>query len=189
MGCRRCHPLVRSTGSSSSGVSGGHGRKAADIAGIGLQLPRSDVQEQPDGGGLARRLPAAAASPPKRPPTSMPMTTRRQRRARVSSGYVSRLLRRAALFAAHPGCVSARRCGSPDRVTGETMVASSASCAPCHRGRPLATTSMRRASATRTSMLMSPTRTLRETRAPASWQTLAAARSCLGFFRFRGGGV
>ena len=92
---------------------------------------------EPDGGGLARRLPAAGRA--------MPMTTRRQRRARVSSGYVSRVLRRAALFAAHPGCVSAQGCGSPDRVTGDTMVASKASCDPCHKGRPLATTSMRRA--------------------------------------------
>ena len=100
-----------------------------------IARPRPLVQ--PDGGGLARRLarrlPAAggagakvAASAPKRPPTSMPMTTRRQRRARVSSGYMSHLLRRSALFAAHPSYVSARGCGPPDRITGETMVASRA---------------------------------------------------------------
>ena len=50
----------------------------------------------------ASRRKKVAASAPKRPPTSMSMTTRRQRGARVSSGYVSRLLRRATLFAAHP---------------------------------------------------------------------------------------
>ena len=44
-------------------------------------------------------------------------------------------------------------------------------CDPCHEGRPLATTSMRRASATGTSMFMSATRTFRETRAPASRRT------------------
>ena len=47
-----------------------------------------------------------AASAPKRPPTSMSMTTRRQRSARVSSGYVSRLLRRAALSRPIRLCVS-----------------------------------------------------------------------------------
>ena len=53
----------------------------------------------------------------------------------ISSGYVSHLLHRAALFAAHPGCVS-------DRVTRETVVASGANCDPCHKARPLATTPM-----------------------------------------------
>ena len=46
-----------------------------------------------------------------------------------------------------------------------------ASWAPCHRGKPLHTTSMRRASLPATSIFMSATRTLRATRAPASRHT------------------
>ena len=49
--------------------------------------------------------------------------------ARTSSGYVWRLLRRAAPSRARPGCTSAPgcgMCGSPVRVTGLTMVASTA---------------------------------------------------------------
>ena len=57
-------------------------------------------------------------------------------------------------------------CGSPARMTGLTRVASSASCAPRQRGRPLATTWMHRTSLTGTSTFMSATLTLRATRAP-----------------------
>ena len=85
-----------------------------------------------------------AASRPNLPPTSMPSTTSRQRRAPSSSGYVSRRLSLAAALTEWPGCTSARGWAS----TGETIVASSASWEPCHRGRPLATTSMRRSSPT-----------------------------------------
>ena len=60
---------------------------------------------------------------------------------------------------------------------GETMVASSASCEPCQRGRPLATTSMRRSSETGTSRFMSASRTWRATLAPASRHTRATACS------------
>ena len=90
-----------------------------------------------------------------------------QRRARVSSGKVSRRLRLPALSTVHPGCVSTRGLGSPERVTGETMVASRAK-------KPLATTSMRRPSVTGTWTFISATRT---TRAPASQHTLATAHS------------
>ena len=151
--CEQCRPLRDPGRLCSRPEVGRHG---------GCPLPGEQAQE---GCSLVARA------------SSMPITTRRQRRARVSSGYVSRLLRRAALFAAHPGCVSARGCASPDRVTGETMVASRASCDPCHKGKPLATTSISRASATGTSIFMSATQTFRETRAPASRQTLATARS------------
>ena len=65
----------------------------------------------------------------------------------------------------------------PSRVTGLTSVASTASCAPCQSGRPLQTTSMRRASWTGTSMFMAASATLRPIRAPASWQTQVMARS------------
>ena len=117
-----------------------------------------------------------AASAPNRPPTSTPTTTRRARRALASSGYVWHRLRRAAAWTAAPGR-AAPGCGSPARVTGLTMVASNASCAPCQRSRPFATTSMQRASLTGTSMFMSASLTLRATRAPLSRQTRATACS------------
>ena len=65
-----------------------------------------------------------AASVLNRPPTSTPTTTKWQRRARTSSGYVWRLLRRAAPTRAWPGRASAPGWASPARVTGLTMVAS-----------------------------------------------------------------
>ena len=118
-----------------------------------------------------------AASVLHRPPTSTPTTTQRQRRARTSSGYVWRRLRRTAPTRAWPGRASAPVCASPARVTGLTMVASIACWEPCQSGRPLATTSMRWSCETGTSMFMSARRTFRATRAPASWQTRATARS------------
>ena len=60
------------------------------------------------------------------PPTSTPLTTKRQRRARTSSGYASRLSRRAVTKSAWPGCVSAPGRAAPARVTGLTMVTSTA---------------------------------------------------------------
>ena len=63
-----------------------------------------------------------------------PTTTKRQRRARTSSGYVWRRLRRAAW----PGRASAPGCASPARVTGLTMVASIACWETCQSWRPLA---------------------------------------------------
>ena len=64
----------------------------------------------------------------------MPTTTSRQRRARPSSRYVWQRLRRAAADTAQPGWTSARGWASPRLVSGETMVASSASWEPCQRG-------------------------------------------------------
>ena len=83
-----------------------------------------------------------------------------------------RRLRRAAASRALPGCTAAPGCASPARVTGLTMVASTACCEPCHKASPLATTSMRRSSETGTAK-----RTLWATRAPASWHTRATALS------------
>ena len=83
----------------------------------------------------------------------------------------------AAAVTAQPGWTSARGWASPSRVRGDTIVASRASWDPCQRGRPFATTSMRRASAIGTSTFMSARRTLRATLAPASWQTRATACS------------
>ena len=65
----------------------------------------------------------------------------------------------------------------PVTPTGLTLVASMASCAPCRRGSPLQTTSMRRASWMGTSRFMSASRTFCATCAPASLHTLANARS------------
>ena len=76
-----------------------------------------------------------------------------------------------------PTWLSAASCGRPSRLTGLTSVASTASCALCQSGRPLQTTSMRRASWTGTSIFMAASATLHPTRAPASWQTRAMARS------------
>ena len=75
------------------------------------------------------------------------------------------------------GLTSARGWASPSRVRGDTIVASRASWDLCQRGRPFATTSMRRASATGTSTFMSASRTLRATLAPASRQTRATVSS------------
>ena len=118
-----------------------------------------------------------AASVLNRPPTSTPTTTKQQRRARTSSGYVWRRLRRAAPTRAWSGRASAPGCISPARVIGLTMVPSMDCWEPCQSGGPLATTSMRRSSETGTSMFMSARRTFRATRARASWQTRATARS------------
>ena len=110
------------------------------------------------------------------PPISIPRTTRRQRRAWPSSGYVWRLLRWAAWAKATTGRDSAPARGCPSRPTGLTVVASTASCAPCQRGSPLQTTSMCRASWIGTSKFMSASRTFFATRAPASLHP-ASARS------------
>ena len=114
---------------------------------------------------------AHSPPPPARPPSSTTNTTRRQRRERLSSRYVCRRLRLAALRKAMPGTTSARGRGALSRATGPTMVASSATCEPCQSGSPLQTTSMRRASWTGTWTFIAASLTFRPTRAPASWQT------------------
>ena len=81
------------------------------------------------------------------------------------------------LVEARPGWWSARGRGWPSRRTGLTIVASTAIWAPCHMGSPLATTSMRRPSPAGTSRLRSRRATCDATRAPASLQMRAAARS------------
>ena len=77
-------------------------------------------------------------------------------------------------------------CGHPQGAHANPEVARTvvarARCAttalmPCQEGRPLHTTSMRRASAMGTSSFMADKSTSRPTRAPASWQTLATACS------------
>ena len=60
----------------------------------------------------------------------------------------------AAAVTAQPGWTSARGWASPNRVRSDTIVASRASWDPCQRGRPFATTSMRRASPIGTSTLL-----------------------------------
>ena len=71
-------------------------------------------------------------------------------------------VRRAAVTE-RPGSTSAHGWGSPVRVSGETSVASTASCEPCQGDKPFffffnGTTSMRLWSATSTSMFLSATR-------------------------------
>ena len=107
----------------------------------------------------------------------LPKTTRPHRRALSSPGWVWRRLRWAAWSRAKAGRASAPARGSPVLPTGLTMVASTASCAPCHGGKPLHTTSMRLASCTEASRFMSAKRTFWATRAPASRQTRASALS------------
>ena len=126
----------------------------------------------------ARRRRNASVLVLKRPPTSRPKTTRRHRPRppSCSSGYV-RCLRRAACSSASPGRASAPGLACPSRRTGLTNVVSTAICAPCHRGRPLATTSILRPSVAGASRLRSRRAMLVATRAPASRQMRAAARS------------
>ena len=101
---------------------------------------------------------------------------RRQRRACRSSGE-ARCLRSTAWSRARPGWWSARWRGWPSRRTGLTIVASPAIWAPCQMESPLATTSMQRPSPAGTSRLKSRSATCDATRAPASLQMRAAARS------------
>jgi len=82
------------------------------------------------------------ASVPNLPPVPMPTTTNRQRRARPSSGYV---LRRATAMTAQPGWTSARLVRR--RWWHQAQPGSRAS-----KGKPFATTSMRRSCATGTSI-------------------------------------
>ena len=126
---------------------------------------------------LARRRMNVAASWLHLPPTSMARTTNLHRRDWRSSGYVRSLLRRAVWMAA-PRYVPPCRRGCPSRVNGETNVVSIANWAPPHRFKPLAMTSIRLSSwRRRCSRLRSATRVLVVTRAPASQQMVAAARS------------
>ena len=80
--------------------------------------------------------------------------------------WVWRRLRWAAWSRAKPGRASALARASPALVTGLTMVASTASCAPCQGGKPLHTTSMRLAFCTGASTSMSAKRTFWATRPP-----------------------
>ena len=92
---------------------------------------------------------------------------------------------RVRLSALAAGCIAESNAGhnvstgpwSSVTCKGLTKVASTATCEPCQSGSPLQTTSMRRASWTGTWRFMAASLTFRPTRAPASWQTRAMARS------------
>ena len=120
--------------------------------------------------------PLAAAMPERRRPCAVP-TNVATWRLHCQSGHRPRPRRQPSGSAGRARCTAAPGCASPARVTGLTMVASTACCEPCHKASPLATTSMRRSSETGTSIFMSAKRTLRATRAPASWHTRATALS------------
>ena len=84
----------------------------------------------------------------------------------------------AAGIQAAPAYLPFRRRGCPSRVRGETSVVSTASWHPPKSGKPLAMTSIRRSSKRWTlGMFKSATLVLVVTRAPASRQIRAAARS------------
>ena len=111
-----------------------------------------------------------------RPPISSPRTTRRERPCPNSSGYVRSVAWRARRRAAPwhwPWC----RRGWPVEASGDTRVVSTASWEPFQRGRPFAITSIRRSSWRVAPVFKSRTKTLVLTRAPASLQIRAAARS------------
>ena len=88
-----------------------------------------------------------------------------RRRYRTPQPPVAWRFRCAASAAALPGTWSAPARTVPSRLTGLTKVVSTAAWAPCHSGRPFASTSMRRESASGTSKFMSRRRTLVATRA------------------------
>ena len=116
----------------------------------------------------ARRRRKSAASLLHLPPASIARTTRRQRAPPTSSGYVRSLACRAARNAGDPGWRPWGR-GSPELVKGETIVVSTASCAPLCRGSPCAITSIRRLSSRFVlETFRSDTKTFVATRAPAS---------------------
>ena len=93
-------------------------------------------------------------------------------------------LRRVAWVMAVAGVVAAWGCAAPSRPTGLTRVASTASCAPCQRGRPCARISMARPSAGGGSRFMWARGTCMCTRAPASRRMRAKVLS-IGTARVR----
>lgn len=125
----------------------------------------------------AKRRRKVVASGLHRPPVSRARTTSLHRLERRSSGYVRSLDLRASWSAA-PAYWPARLRGWLDEVKGDTKVVSTASCAPPHKGSPLAITSILLSSCRLMwSRLRSLRRVLVVTLAPASRQTLAAALS------------
>ena len=117
-----------------------------------------------------------AASASMRPPTSKPNTSLHHC-ATTNSGYTTRRLSWAACCAAEPGACAVPGRDVPSRDTGQTNVVSTATWAPCQSGRPSASTSARRQSASGNPMFMSRKKTLLATPAPASRQTRAGALS------------
>ena len=92
--------------------------------------------------GPNKQAQKVAASVLQRPPASTPSATKRQRSLPRSSGYVASFRRRASSKAT--GREGSRR--ERAAPSGDAMVVSTASCAPCHKGKPLAMTSMQRSS-------------------------------------------
>ena len=97
----------------------------------------------------------------------------------VEKFWVCSFFASAGSYKAAPANLPARRLGGLSRVSGETSLVSTASWVPFHRGRPLAMTSMRPSSCRWWwwLVLRSLTPMLVETRAPASLQMRAVARS------------
>ena len=128
--------------------------------------------------GMSKLLMKAAASSLHLPPT--PIAKHDPPAALVVEKFWGR-----SFFASEGSCkaapanLPARRLGTPSRVSGETSAVSTASWVPFHRGRPLAMTSMRPSSRRWWwwLVLRSLTPMLVATRAPASLQMRAVARS------------
>ena len=127
---------------------------------------------------LARCRTNAAASSDHLPPTSAPNTTSLVRPFRPwNSGCVASLRRLAATRAA-PSKLAQRGCGVPFRRSGDTMVVSTANCAPWNRGNPSTTTStLRLCNRFGAARSMSWILTFVVTRPPASLHTRATADS------------
>ena len=121
--------------------------------------------------GMSKLLMKAAASSLHLPPTPIAALV-------VEKFWVRSFFASAGSCKAAPANLPARRRGTPSRVSGETSVVSTASWVPFHRGKPLAMPSMRPSSCRWWWLVLrSLTPMLVETRAPASLQMRAVARS------------
>ena len=120
----------------------------------------------------------SAVSPDHLPPTSAPKTTRRPRpRSPDNSGCVLSFLLRASSNAA-PSWSAALLRAVPSRCKGDTIVVSTANCAPSKMVNPSTTICNRMASTgLPPSMSRFLTKTIEDTRPPPSLHTCAAARS------------
>ena len=145
-----------------------HLRASARLAAARAHVTRSRAR------ALASRRSSANASPLNRPPTSAASVHGRLAAVRGKCGACARLPVPA------PARASRRHlAGAARRGAGLTSVVSTAICAPCHRGQPLATTSILRPFVGGTSRFRSWRATLVATRAPASGKMRADAR-CKG---------
>ena len=141
--------------------------------------PLSWVQGSRLPSGLTVRLPWALGEQiPQRQVLVIPRVARLSQAAFARVRAVPPMTQRASAWrGAQPGSTSAPGRGSPHLCSGLTSVVSTAIWASRHKGRPLATTSMRRPSVAGTSTLRSRRATLAATRANARRCPLEWART------------